>query len=465
MKIDKLSGTEARQILTAMIVDQVTLGRITAKWEPTGMFESQWCNVVANWCVDYYRHYSSSPGKSIVGLFQTWASKGKDKDTIALVEKFLGGLSGEYELLSKEVNSQYVIDMAAKYFTRTKLRRLSTSIEADLDVGALEDASKRVTDYGVVELSGEAGIDVMRDQEALMAAFAEKEEPLIVYPGALGQFFDDAFERDSFIAFMAPEKRGKTFWLIDVAWMGLLQRRKVAFFAVGDMSQAQMLRRIMTRAARRPLKPGVVYIPTNIVREDDERHATPSHKKLTFDAPLSWQAARKACKEVMKRKVMSKETLFRLSTHPNSSISVSGIDAQLKVWAREGWNPDVVVIDYADILAMPDGGTEPRNQTNAAWKQLRALSQRWHCCTVTATQADASSYDTDILKKSNFSEDKRKLAHVTGLVGINQTSEEKELGVCRLNWIVRREGTYSETHCVHVAGCMAVCSPAIRSCW
>ena len=50
------------------------------------------------------------------------------------------------------------------------------------------------------------------------------------------------------------EKRGKTFWLIDMAWRGMLQRKKVAFFATGDMSQRQMMRRFIARAAKRPFK-------------------------------------------------------------------------------------------------------------------------------------------------------------------------------------------------------------------
>jgi hypothetical protein len=82
---------------------------------------------------------------------------------------------------------------------------------------------------------------------------------------------------------------------------------------------------------------------------------------------------------------------------------------------------------------------------------------------VTATQTDADSYDAKVLKRGNFSEDKRKYAHVTGMVGINQTDREKAEGLYRLNWVVLRELEFSESKCVWTAGCLAIGNPAIVS--
>lgn len=67
---------------------------------------------------------------------------------------------------------------------------------------------------------------------------------------------------------------------------------------------------------------------------------------------------------------------------------------------------------------------------------------------ITATQSDADSYDTDLLKLSNFSEDKRKYSHVTAMFGLNQDKDgrEKKLGVLRLNELVIREGEFSSSN-------------------
>ena len=104
-----------------------------------------------------------------------------------------------------------------------------------------------------------------------------------------------------------------------------------------------------------------------------------------------------------------------------------------------------------------------RDAINNTWKAMRALSQRRHCCVVTATQADADSYDSWLLSMSNFSEDKRKYAHVTAMAGINQTQPEKERGIYRLNWLVGREFEFTESQVVWTAACLTVGNPAILS--
>ena len=154
-----------------------------------------------------------------------------------------------------------------------------------------------------------------------------------------------------------------------------------------------------------------------------------------------------------------------MTCYPNTTLNVATIQTTLNSWERDGWIPDAIFIDYADIMAPDNTRLEKREQIDDTWRRLRALSQKKHCLVVTASQSDTPAYNSNIITKSNFSGSKTKNAHVTGMVGLNQTPEEKALGITRLNWIVRREGAFSETLCVHVAGSLALANPAIRSCW
>lgn len=167
----------------------------------------------------------------------------------------------------------------------------------------------------------------------------------------------------------------------------------------------------------------------------------------------------------MRKKVKSKDAYLKLSCHFNSTLSVDGIENVLQDWERDGWIPDVIVIDYADILKMEYPNMEGRDRINETWKRLRALSQRRHCLLVSATQSDASSYDRNILKMGNFTDDRRKIDSVTGMVGINQTEHEKKRGIVRLNWISLRDDDFHPSSCVHVAGCLSIANPAICSCF
>jgi len=462
MKSTKRDTTHERRILTGMVVDSRLLGHIADKWDGA-MFNSRWSNIVGEWCVEHFRSYGKAPQDSIEPIFEGWAEGQQDKEVVEIVDRFLSGLSGEYKQLSKESQSEFLVDKAADYFNKVRLNKLIKKVESSLERGKGKEAMDQLQSFHKLEMGNGAAVSVMRDKQVLMDAFQKQTEPLIKYPQALGNFFGNSLERDGLIAFMGPEKRGKTFWLMDIAWRAAIQRRRVVFFAVGDMSQDQMMRRFATRAARRPLEACKFKYPTTLMKDPD-LDAEITHDERETTSRLSWQQAYKSMRKVLKTKIRSDDDYLKMSVHPNSSISVTGIAAILSEWERDGWTPDVVVIDYADILAPPPGQHEDtRAQTNGTWKQLRALSQSRHCLVVTATQSDAASYSTDTVKKQHFSEDKRKLAHVTGMIGLNANDTEKSNGLMRLNWIVRRESAFAESQCVHVAGCLAIANPAIRS--
>ena len=462
MKISKYNSAEEKRILTGMVVHNAVLARIAEQWKAEGLFRIRWANLIGGWCVDYHRHYNKAPQGDIEGLFESWAERATDKDTIDLVDRFLGGLSEEYEEEAGEINPDYLVDVAGKHFNAVLLERMSETVKGHVDRGDVAKALKTAINWDTVEMGVGAGIDILQDKTAIQEAFEASTEPLIKYPGAIGEFFGDQLGRDEFVAITGATGRGKTWWLLDIAWMGIRQNRRVAFFEVGDMSQNQIIRRFMCRASGQPLKPPYKFkMPTNIIRDDSQFVADVETEVRCCKKALNWGKAWEACQKKTRR---HKSPLLRLSVHPNSSINVDGIRSTLDGWERTGWMPDVVIVDYADIMAIPSGyAPGDRDAINETWKQLRNLSQSRHCLVVTATQADANSYEAHTIRRSNFSDDRRKNDHVTAMLGINATEEEQQEGIFRLNWTKRREEAYTESRCVHVAGCLHVGRPHIKS--
>lgn len=462
MRISQRDGHDERKVLSGMVVSKSILGKISDSWVEGGLFSSSWANIVAKLCLDYYDQYSDAPGKEIETLFVSWSSEDRDEDTVDLVSSFLDKLSKEFERNSQDVsNTEYILDLADKLFNRVSLRKLSESVAGDIERGKVEEAKKRVTDYAFVEVNASSGIDVMTDKATLQSAFEEAHQPLLNLPGDMGRFFGTSLERDALVAILAGEKKGKTFWLTDLAWRLALNRKKVAFLSVGDMSLKQIERRFAIRAARQPMKPRTIQYPKKWMKDSDGKLVA-EYEDRVFKKPLSWQVAWKAMQKVRRFKLRSEESFLKLSVHPNSSLSVKGIESLLQQWERNDWVADAIVLDYADVL-LSNWGTTERDRVNQTWKELRALSQRWHNLVLTATQADAGSYETPLLSEKNFSEDKRKLAHVTGMFGLNQTKDEKNQGRYRLNWIVGRDDDNTNPPILHVAGSLAVGRPSIIS--
>ncbi len=472
MKITENSTSKlGRSILIGMVVDNVVVGRLSTIWDGE-LFETSWENLIGSWCIRYYNKHQKAPKRNIENLAFAWEQKVRNKTQIKLVETFLSSISDEYTSLAKELNSNHVLDMADTYFKMVHTRKTIQAAQGLLDLGKEDEAEEKLLSFNKVQVGVGSGRDVFTDHEAVLSVFDKKQErSLINYDGALGEFFGNSLAREGFVAFMAPDKTGKTFWLLDLTYRAVSQRKRVGYIECGDMGEAGILKRFYVRAARHPYSskdgewPYTVNIPTSMKLDSEGKSIVKKDKKLTLEGPLTAKIAWEACQRFQKVKIKSKESYLRVSAHPNSTINVNGIESIFQTWEAEGWYPDVIVIDYADILAPPPGKMEARDQINTAWKQMRALSQKKHCLVITATQSDAAAYEANLITRSNFSEDKRKLAHVTGMIGINVSGEEKLQQVCRLNWIVRREAEFHSKKVVHVAGCLPIANPAILSTW
>jgi len=293
----------------------------------------------------------------------------------------------------------------------------------------------------------------------------------IRYPGAAGDFFGDALEKADLVAFCGETKIGKSFLMVDLAYRAMQQGRKVAFFEIGDLSESALTDRFLVRAAAHPSKspsgewPCIVNVPTKIHRPSGSDMADLEYKEKTFAAPLGEETA-KAAMERLAKEIGSDKSYLRTSCLPCLSVGVEGIRAVLKSWANDGFAADVVVIDSADGLSTTkDAEGSSYRQEEVKWMSLRNLSREFDCLMVVSTQPVRDCHTTLVLNRRNLAEDKYKMIHCSGIVGVNKTHQEKEVGIMRLNWIALRDAQYDWKKCVHLATCLPLANPCVQSCF
>jgi hypothetical protein len=478
VKIHRKDGADVRAVLAAMIVDPVVLARIAASWsaDAFGTDHTDPANVIGTLCVEHFRAYHQPPRQGIIALFNGWGESRKDQDHVALVAKALNNLfPADSDLTQPCDNPQLVIDAARSAFTRVAVRRAIRDADQLCEIGEYDKAFAALQQVRQIEVAAGHYVSITSHTATMAGHVGEDgaDEDLVTFYGEAGTFWQGQTGRDCFVAILAPEKTGKSMDLVDFAVRAAEQRRKVAYFEVGDMTEKQVCRRFASRIAIHPRRlrgtsfPYAMPYPKamKVIRVDGKTHAEVDYDHRHFDAPLSAEDTVRALDRFRLKKVRSHEDYIRLVCSPTGTTNVKKIESILQGWAYDGWTPDVVVIDYADILAPPSHATkmDERGQINETWKQLRALSQSLHCLLVTATQADAESYEKTLITRKNFSGDKRKLAHPTAMMAINITSEEKKQNVSRRNWIVMREGAYHPGEVCYAASCLAVCNPWVVS--
>jgi hypothetical protein len=376
---------------------------------------------------------------------------------VALVADFLSNLPVDIEF-----STEYALDLIAGVTQKAALKRLGQGLVSLCDSGRYTDAQAFYDQWRRPEISTAAeGIYPFMDPAAIEAAFTQStSESLIQYEGALGEFMNPVLVRDAFISLLAPEKTGKTTVLSDIAWRGTEAGLRVALFSVGDMSQSQMLSRLSPRLCKRPLKGGKFQIPRSLSykeREPTLKRSMHSASPITVDEVKAAWASQQG----------DAPDRFRLLTYPAGTVSAFDIASKVSRWASDGWVPDLVVIDYADILAGPIGAKDNLEKIDENWKRLRGLSTEMHCLVATATQSTREGYNTWLLSKKDVSDQKKKVAHVTAMIGLNMTEDEKRQGLCRYNYVALREAEFMEDHpaCVGVAGCTKVGRPSLISAW
>ena len=449
-----------RRILLYMATDKTVCSKISREWNYEGLFDSDWANLVGGLIVRYFRRYGKPPGQQLIALFENWAQETHASESeIDRASEFLEYLSEEPVDFS---STEYILDLAGRHFNKVVIRRQLETVAEDLDRDRVEDALETLSRFRRVNLGKGSYVEPAADVNAWINALERvHEKPLVWYRGNLADFVgDSSFRRGALYSFMAMDKVGKTSWLIDLTYRAIRNRKRVAYFDCGDSNEDELIIRLGCRALRR--------VPPWCKREQYvclgwQNSGEPIVVKKvyeTLDAIEGFRALEKVC---------STPEHLRISCHPNSSLSVQDLASILSEWDEaDDWRPDIVVVDYADILAPPPGVKDTLDQIDTTWKQLRRLSQERHCLVVTATQSNAKAYELNgggLLARKHFGGRKTKLAHVNGMLGINCTPEEKEIGVARINWIVRRHDYFSEKDCCLVAGCMAAQSPAIVSLW
>lgn len=508
IKRKKIDNGIEKQIIIGMITSKRFLSEIQPIYKRE-LLEIPYCQIIARWCLDFWDKYEKAPKRHIQDIFEKETKKGIDEDAQDLIEDFLSSLSKEYEQADK-INIDYLIQEAETRFALKDILHLVEDLQEEAESGNITEAKSILAQYTPVELPKSDAIEPFGDEDKIRDAFENEDELLFKLPGDLGKFTSDQFYRESLIGIQGPEKRGKTWWLMFLGMVAGAQRNNVAFFQVGDMSEAQMIKRQGIYLSKKSNKEkycksmlipvmdcyknqsdscdldervcdfGVItgegkdrkwlsfdeaedYDPCTECRKDNPKQFRGAvwYKKRSRVDPLTWRGANKQM-DKQKRRMGNKK--FKLSTHPNSTINVRGIINQLDIWERfEGFIPDVIIIDYADILAPEDHAKDFRHQVNETWKALRALSQTRKCCIITATQADANSYGKRSQNLKNFTEDKRKYAHATAFYALNQTPEEKERGVMRFGSLLVREDDFSSLKEAKILQCLQIGRPYLDS--
>lgn len=464
----------------------------------TEYFLLDYARPIIRWIKEYYEKYEVAPKKDIQAIF-TENEKKTEKSLLESIAFFLDKLSREYQSIN--FNSQYQIDLAKKYFKERALRIQTEKINKLLDAGKVDEALE-INELDVITDSGLGSFyNPFEDQEIKSYISEDDKGGVMRMPGVLGDLLGN-FNRNNLIVFSGSEKKGKTSWLQECVFQALNHNLNVAWFSF-EMNKQQTKERVYSMVAAMTSEPvNEIVFPVFDCKHNQTGNCYSKKRKNQINNLLSGLEAGKLpnyydfpnynpCTEcrgtrefetavwfstqkdnpILDYRNLSKKAIWlkgngnlRIKNYPAFSAGAEEMRRDIKELIASGFIPDVIITDYLDIQRREPSSSE-REGIHKIWQQAKRLTAEYNVVHITADQADAAARTQKSLKQTNFSDDKRKDGVLDIKIGLNQTDEEKEQGIMRLNVLYKRMGKAIITKEVMVLQCLDLGQVCLDSEW
>ena len=126
--------------------------------------------------------------------------------------------------------------------------------------------------------------------------------------------------------------------------------------------------------------------------------------------------------------------------YPTRTASVNTITSHLQQCELQGIKPDLVLVDYADIMKSTSNFTEKRHQIGHIYEELRGMAGEFEIPVWTASQANRSSLEEDVIGADKVSEDYSKVMTADFVISMSRKVEDKIANTGRFHVIKNRFG-------------------------
>ena len=151
-------------------------------------------------------------------------------------------------------------------------------------------------------------------------------------------------------------------------------------------------------------------------------------------------------KDDVKSKISKLPGKLLIKYFPTKAASVQTIGAHLKQIELSGTKPDMVIVDYADIL-MPTGNfREKRHALGNIYEDLRGLAGELEIPIWTASQANRSALEEDVIGADKVAEDYSKVMTADFVMSMSRKVEDKIANTGRFHVIKNRFGIDGVTY-------------------
>ncbi len=145
-------------------------------------------------------------------------------------------------------------------------------------------------------------------------------------------------------------------------------------------------------------------------------------------------------KDEVQNKISKLKGELIIKYYPTRTASVNTLTAHLQQCEMQGLKPDLVIVDYADIMKSTQHFSEKRHQIGHVYEELRGMAGEFDIPVWTASQANRSSLEEDVIGAEKVSEDYSKVMTSDFVMSMSRKVEDKIANTGRFHVIKNRFG-------------------------
>lgn len=428
---DRLPGSLQEDLLT-LLVHSDEHGRVIANLVDPTLFEGDY-RVIAERAVDYWRRYSKAPGPHMADLLSDILESKHDRRAGTFRAILVDMLR-----LSEAINAKYAIDrtrlwVQARRFIAGVLemaKRLSTRQEeiAVPEVQEMMVELLRTRDFtfdrGLSLNDTAALVDFLRNQATEFSVGIPELDARNLAP-----------MRGAVVLLIASTGIGKSWGLIHLAKMALMQRKRVLYVSL-ELSEGELLMRfyqaffsVAERALRDPVVVSVIEKDSlGKLSEINREEVVPEFSFYDRAGRLDQNLEDEL--EVRRTLMQGKFKNIAIKRFPTRALSVAELRSYLDSLEAAGFAPDVLIVDYIGI--MRTDAKDHRISLGRIFEDFRGLCIERNIAGITAQQLNREAGKSARGGQTNVAEDWSLIGTADVCISINATSVEKRFGLARL---------------------------------
>lgn len=414
----KNAGALEDNVLTLLAFSDEHAALLALRLTPD-MFSTRAYRAIATVTIDFIERYGKPP--KVVHLRDMLENKINRGDDGRLISMTLD----EMEKLAPHLQSSFVLDELDRFIAT---RQLSGAIDRASDAlhdGDLAKARELLFASGKDDAGDKPGI-YLHDPEAMLEFMTEREEDL--FSTGIEELDRRGIrpERKTMMMMIAPPKRGKSWWLVNIGKAGITNRRSVLHITLENSTRVTSRRYVQALFAMTKKEVREIRVP---ILERDSAGRFVNVRFDTIDANAL--TPDKRVEVSRKLRMLRRRPPLMIKEYPMGTLTIAQLDLFLDYLARaHNFCPDLLIVDYPDLMAM--NAERVRVETGLMFKGIRGIASKRNLAAVVVTQGNRASADSKTVRGTMVAEDFSKTATADIIITYSQTAAERQLGLARL---------------------------------